>query len=88
MNEAAGISNGVMRFQSKELQELFDVQVVRLFDIIDKQIQSFQDKYPTDQIAHLVLSGGLGNSAYVQGPFEGEVRGLHDCFQRNKESAN
>jgi hypothetical protein len=55
-----------MRFHSKELQDLFDVQVVRLFDLIDKQIQSFQEKYPSTQISHLVLSGGLGNSAYVQ----------------------
>jgi hypothetical protein len=70
-NERYGISRGAIKFSSNDLKGLFDVQVQRLLDLIDKQIQSFQEKNPGGQIAHLVLSGGLGNSAYVQKCLEG-----------------
>jgi hypothetical protein len=55
-----------MRFTSQDLQALFDVQVSKVFKLIDGQIQTFQNNYPADHIAHLVLSGGLSKSAYVQ----------------------
>jgi molecular chaperone DnaK (HSP70) len=65
-NPHFAIQNGQMMFTLADLQALFDAQINRLFDLIDSQLQSFQQKFPTDSIAHLVLSGGLGNSAYVQ----------------------
>jgi hypothetical protein len=65
-NPQFAIQNGRMTFTLNDLQTLFDAQINRLFELIDSQLQSFQQKFPSDQIAHLVLSGGLGNSAYVQ----------------------
>jgi hypothetical protein len=60
------IRNGEMTFERDDLQSLFDTQVHKLFQLIDGQLQSLLQKYPAAQVAHLVLSGGLGNSAYVQ----------------------
>jgi hypothetical protein len=34
--------------------------------MIDKQLVRLQQKHSNEEVAHLVLSGGLGNSAYVQ----------------------
>ncbi|KAF2728383.1 hypothetical protein EJ04DRAFT_546806 [Polyplosphaeria fusca] len=60
------IRNGEMTFAREDLQRLFDKQIAKLFRLIDTQLQSLFQKYPNEQVAHLVLSGGLGNSAYVQ----------------------
>ncbi|KAH7135446.1 hypothetical protein B0J11DRAFT_556260 [Dendryphion nanum] len=62
----ARIKNGEMTFAKEDLQALFDKQIVKLFDLIDRQLQSLYQKFPNESVAHLVLSGGLGNSAYVQ----------------------
>ncbi|PSN75303.1 hypothetical protein BS50DRAFT_567996 [Corynespora cassiicola Philippines] len=63
---AVKIRNGEMSFQKEDLQKLFDKQIQKLFKLIDTQLESLFQKYPNGQVAHLVLSGGLGNSAYVQ----------------------
>ncbi|EON62947.1 hypothetical protein W97_02173 [Coniosporium apollinis CBS 100218] len=65
-NRDAGIQNGEMTFAREDLQQNFDKQVHKMFRLIDAQLQSLQQKYPNEHVAHLVLSGGLGNSAYVQ----------------------
>ncbi|KAF2403093.1 hypothetical protein EJ06DRAFT_472162 [Trichodelitschia bisporula] len=61
-----GIQNGNMCISLYDLQTLFDKQIERLVTLIDQQLENFQKKYSADKIAHLVLSGGLGNSPYVQ----------------------
>jgi len=65
-HERFKIANGAMKFKTDELKDIFDTQITRLFSEIDNQLQSFQTNFPADQITHLVLSGGLGNSSYVQ----------------------
>lgn len=60
------IRHGEMTFGREDLQGLFDKQIHKLFHLIDTQLLSLSAKYPGNQVAHLVLSGGLGNSAYVQ----------------------
>ena len=70
VNEAHGISNGGMQFTQSELRALFDVQVNKLFELIDRQLTSFQRISPDASITHLVLSGGLGDSNYVQSRLE------------------
>jgi hypothetical protein len=65
-SEQAHIFNGVMQFAKSDMQSLFDAQVVGLYELMDKQITSFKSAHPTKAISHLILSGGLGNSAYVQ----------------------
>jgi hypothetical protein len=66
INERIHISNGTMTFSHSDLQILFDVQVKRIFDAIDKALADFKRKLPTDRISHLVLHGGIGNSLYIQ----------------------
>ncbi|KAF2473532.1 uncharacterized protein BDR25DRAFT_386320 [Lindgomyces ingoldianus] len=67
VNEEYGIRNGDMNFGSRDdLRQFFDAQILKLFDMIDKQLVRLQKKMPNEQVAHLVLSGGLGNSAYVR----------------------
>jgi hypothetical protein len=60
------IRRGEMIFRREDLQSLFDKQINKLFKLIDTQLQQLWDKYPSEQVAHIILSGGLGNSAYVQ----------------------
>jgi len=66
LNENAGISYGEMRFRRDEIRGYFDAQIMKLCELIDRQLTRLQQKFPQEQVAHLVLSGGLGNSAYVQ----------------------
>lgn len=66
-NDEAGIALGQMTLDKEELQLQFDVQIEKLFRLIDRQIRSVMAKLPDHQrISHLVLSGGLGRSSYVQ----------------------
>lgn len=60
------IKAGEMTFEKGDLQKLFDKQIGKLCKLIDTQLEILQKKFPHEQVAHLVLSGGLGNSAYVQ----------------------
>ncbi|KAJ4375512.1 hypothetical protein N0V86_007044 [Didymella sp. IMI 355093] len=65
-NSQFEINRGEMYFQRDDLKGIFDEQISKLFDMMDKQLVNLQQKHPNEQVAHLVLSGGLGNSAYVQ----------------------
>ncbi|KAF2125577.1 hypothetical protein P153DRAFT_400379 [Dothidotthia symphoricarpi CBS 119687] len=65
-NPKIRIRNGEMTFDRMDLQHLFDRQIAKLFRLIDSQLESLYQKFPDEQVAHLILSGGLGNSAYVQ----------------------
>ncbi|KAH7071272.1 hypothetical protein BKA63DRAFT_70009 [Paraphoma chrysanthemicola] len=60
------IRSGEMTFEREDLQRLFDKQIAKLLKLVDTQLQSLFQKLPSAQVSHLVLSGGLGNSAYVQ----------------------
>jgi hypothetical protein len=65
-NQQYSIQDGKILVTLEELKKLFDNQIQPLFDLIDSQVSAFGDKYPDEEIVHLVLSGGLGNSAYIQ----------------------
>ncbi|KAH7079498.1 hypothetical protein FB567DRAFT_123409 [Paraphoma chrysanthemicola] len=60
------IRSGEMTFEREDLQRLFDKQIAKLLKLVDSQLHSLFQKLPSAQVSHLVLSGGLGNSAYVQ----------------------
>ena len=55
-----------MFFRRDDLKPFFDEQITKLFDMIDKQLARLEKLLPHEQVAQMVLSGGLGNSAYVQ----------------------
>jgi hypothetical protein len=65
-NPHFGIYDCQMQFRLADLKALFDKQIAKLFELVDHQLKSFAISNPNEQIGHLVLSGGLGNSAYVQ----------------------
>jgi hypothetical protein len=65
-NPQANMVFGGMRFPLSDMQGLFDTQINGLYDLIDKQMQRFKRGHPHERISHIILSGGLGNSAYVQ----------------------
>jgi len=52
-------------FRRDEIRSYFDAQIAKLYELLDRQLTRIQQKFPEEQVAHLVLSGGLGNSAYV-----------------------
>jgi len=60
------IENGEMMFSRDDLRDLFDHQIEKLFRLIDTQMYSLSRKLPQEDVSHLILSGGLGQSAYVQ----------------------
>ncbi|MCJ1354012.1 MAG: hypothetical protein MMC33_003999 [Icmadophila ericetorum] len=57
-----GISEGKLRFKKADFQKFFDRQINRMFQLIDQQLISPN----AEPVSYLVLSGGLGNSDYVQ----------------------
>jgi hypothetical protein len=65
-NDELSVINGAMQFTRSELRQLFDIQIGLLYELIDKQLQRFQGSYSLQYVSHLILSGGLGNSLYVQ----------------------
>ncbi|KAF2672742.1 hypothetical protein BT63DRAFT_436614 [Microthyrium microscopicum] len=65
-NDPYGISAAAMQLSQADMRGLFDVQIQRLFELIDRQLIRFEQNSPGQLITHLILSGGLGNSAYVQ----------------------
>jgi len=59
------LENGKMVFDLSEIEHLFDEQVNPILDLIGWQLDYLRKDYPEDRVKYLVLSGGLGSSAYV-----------------------
>ncbi|KAE9379840.1 hypothetical protein N431DRAFT_552160 [Stipitochalara longipes BDJ] len=74
-NENAWISNGEMSFRRDEIRSFFDAQIERLYELLDGQLTRLLQNFPEEQVALLVLSGGLGNSKYV-------FKRLQDRYER------
>ena len=62
----AHIEESLMIIEQGDLKALFDVQVARMLELIDEQLQRLEQKEPQAQVSYLVLSGGLGSSPYVR----------------------
>ncbi|KAJ5117162.1 hypothetical protein N7448_004107 [Penicillium atrosanguineum] len=62
----AEISNGQMRIAWDYVKHCFDVKADEICDLLDGHINQMHTKYPYDQIAYLILSGGFGSSPYVR----------------------
>ncbi|KAK8144135.1 hypothetical protein G3M48_006267 [Beauveria asiatica] len=60
-----GIENGRMVFSLPEIQELFDVQIDGVVKQTTEQLNWLKDNGLSDQ-KFIILSGGLGSSAYVR----------------------
>ena len=65
-HSAANVERGEMRMSRNDLRGFFDKQLNKLFRSIDNQLHNLNRRLPDESVSHLVLSGGLGQSAYVQ----------------------
>ncbi|OCL09960.1 hypothetical protein AOQ84DRAFT_402945 [Glonium stellatum] len=65
-NPDARIREGRMIFSLDEITDMFDKQVREIFKLIDRQLQNLEDRDPSEEVSHFVISGGLGSSRYVQ----------------------
>ncbi|QSS60708.1 hypothetical protein I7I51_05509 [Histoplasma capsulatum] len=62
----AGIEDGRIVLEEDDLQRLFDDQIRQIFGLIDEQLRRVGDITPPVKVTHMILSGGLGSSRYVQ----------------------
>ncbi|KAL9074642.1 MAG: hypothetical protein Q9157_004316 [Trypethelium eluteriae] len=65
-NPPANIERGELHMAKEDLRGFFDRQLHKLFRSIDTQLQNLNRRLPDETVSHLVLSGGLGQSLYVQ----------------------
>ncbi|KAK5734826.1 hypothetical protein LTR17_008596 [Elasticomyces elasticus] len=56
----------LIRATGQDLQALFDEQIERIYDLLDDQLRAVQSSHPEELVSYLVLSGGFGNSPYLQ----------------------
>ncbi|ETI22823.1 hypothetical protein G647_06899 [Cladophialophora carrionii CBS 160.54] len=64
-SEVGGVQRGRLVLKMSEVKEMFDVQLEKMYRLIDWQLNRMQTVAPHDQVKYLVLSGGLGSSEYV-----------------------
>ncbi|KAF5855679.1 hypothetical protein ETB97_008614 [Aspergillus alliaceus] len=62
----ADIYNGQMRIAWEYVKECFDLKIAEICRLLDDQISQMHARYPKEQIAYLILSGGFGSSSYVK----------------------
>ncbi|KAF8536552.1 hypothetical protein BDD12DRAFT_889846 [Trichophaea hybrida] len=62
----AGIERGQMKFSRADIEKLFDIQISSISTLIDGQLRRLRKTSPSETVAYLILSGGLGSSEYVQ----------------------
>ncbi len=61
----AGIKKSKMSIDRTILTEIFDMQVKRIFELIDERLLAIQAELPYEQVSYIILSGGLGSSPYL-----------------------
>ncbi|EBA27283.1 LOW QUALITY PROTEIN: Hsp70 family protein [Aspergillus fumigatus Af293] len=57
---------GQMSISWDDLQQCFDAKIAEMFDLLDGQIRHMHDRFATERISCLILSGGFGSSPYVR----------------------
>ncbi|KAG6003042.1 hypothetical protein E4U21_002431 [Claviceps maximensis] len=72
----AGIENGRLLFSILEIQTLFDLQIEGVMRQTREQLDWLLEKGMTDQVEFIILSGGLGSSAYVRQTMQQQLAAL------------
>lgn len=62
----AGIVDSKIFITRDHLQHIFDVQIDAICMLIDEQLKQLRTTHPNESVNYLVLSGGLGSSAYLR----------------------
>lgn len=85
-NLALEIQGGKISYKKLKLEKLFNEQLTKLFKKLDEQLTRFAKKTPGQHISYLVLSGGLGSSAYLQDAIKKRYceNGTNASFQTKK----
>ncbi|KAK5175057.1 uncharacterized protein LTR77_000194 [Saxophila tyrrhenica] len=72
----AMVQDSKMVVTREELQAVFDDQVGKMCELIDKQLKTVKDNHPMESVSYLILSGGLGSSPYVQSRIRARYEGM------------
>ncbi|EXJ73469.1 uncharacterized protein A1O5_03230 [Cladophialophora psammophila CBS 110553] len=83
--EFVGVEDSQMIIMKEEVQAIFDDQVEKLTNLIDEQLTHLQTTKPTEQVAYMVLSGGLGSSPYLQKRLTARYQGGTTQFPNAKD---
>jgi hypothetical protein len=85
-NLALEIQGGKISYPKMKLEKLFNEQLTKLFEKLDDQLTRFAKKRPGQRISYLILSGGLGSSAYLKDAIEKRYceNGTHASFLTKK----
>ncbi|KAI6778357.1 uncharacterized protein J7T54_002981 [Emericellopsis cladophorae] len=69
------VKDGDMQFAWSELRQIFDTQVVQMTRMLDSMMehQGLRASPRYSQVNHVILSGGLGSSKYVQKEIFGHI---------------
>ncbi|KAL8371984.1 hypothetical protein RB595_001684 [Gaeumannomyces hyphopodioides] len=79
----AGIESGRMLFSREEIQSLFDPHIQSMLNKIRDQLDWVHSNYQSAHMNYMVLSGGLGSSAYVRDTLEKELaKRPHPCARQ------
>lgn len=84
INISPYIENSQIILSKREIEAIFDAQIDRICDLIDDQLFQLEKSYPHELVTYLVLSGGLGSSAYLQKRLREKYlfgRGAHACVR-------
>ncbi|KAF6803526.1 hsp70 family chaperone [Colletotrichum sojae] len=77
------IVDGYMEFSMQDIASLFDAQIEGIMRCIVDQLNKLVEKQQPQQIEYMVLSGGLGASAYVRESLQRRIQSLSHQNARN-----
>lgn len=64
-HEEAGIYNSEMRIERYVLKDIFDLQISKIFELMDERLTVLQMQDPNLRVSYMILSGGFGSSPYL-----------------------
>ncbi|KAM5352025.1 hypothetical protein ACJ41O_004748 [Fusarium nematophilum] len=78
-----GVEEGRMLFSKHEIQALFDVHIDAIMRRVKERLDWLAEKGFGDQVEFMILSGGLGSSAYVRETIQQHLASLQHPNARN-----
>ncbi|CAG2000479.1 unnamed protein product [Fusarium graminearum] len=82
-HKGLGVEEGRMLFTKEDIQALFDVHIEAIMQRIKQQLEWLRDEGHFEQVGYVILSGGLGSSAYVREALQEHLTKLQHPNARN-----
>ncbi|KAL4723347.1 hypothetical protein ACLX1H_009839 [Fusarium chlamydosporum] len=82
-HEGLGVQGGRMLFTKQDIQALFDVHIEAIMERIKQRLDWLKDQDHVEQVGYVILSGGLGSSAYVREALQEHLSKLQHPNARN-----